>query len=108
MKFIEAYDSKHDFTKTELKDIILYHSYGKEDLKLVSEDYSEVLNRWTRPVTTIFEVNGRYFAFNWEQGLTEYQEDYFPFNPVEVVKKEETRLVTVTRWREKNENNRQN
>ena len=105
MKFLKDYDSDHEFTKDELKELIYCHHYKKEPLELVDENFSSDLDRWTRSVTTILKAEDRYFRFTWEQGLTECQENYFPFNPVEVVKKEETRLVTVTSWREKNENN---
>lgn len=43
---------------------------------------------------TIIEVDGRYFQINWSQGLTEYQEDDFSYQPFEVEEKIETIQVS--------------
>ena len=40
--------------------------------------------RWTRSVESIIEVEGRLFSIDWEQGLTESQENNYPNQPVEV------------------------
>ena len=31
--------------------------------------------RWEQPMTTILKINDRYFAIDWERGLTEMQEN---------------------------------
>lgn len=71
------------------------------DNKHVSEEYGEN-ERWTRPVTTIVEVFGRYFRICWEEGLTEMQSNRYYEQPVEVTKHtyEKTIVVTVTEWNE--------
>ena len=53
--------------------------------------------RWTRYIETIIEVNGRLFSINWERGLTEYQENSYDYQPVEVERYQET--VVVTKYR---------
>lgn len=57
--------------------------------------------RWSRSVTTIIELNGRFFAVDWEEGLTECQEDEFHYQPREVIKHEYEKVITVTEWLEK-------
>lgn len=47
-------------------------------------------------MTTIFKVSNRFFAIDWEQGLTECQENFYNEQPYEVIKKE--KVVTVTEW----------
>ena len=50
--------------------------------------------RWTEDMTTIFKVLGRFFAIDWQRGLTEFQENFYNEQPYEVIKKE--KVVTVT------------
>lgn len=52
--------------------------------------------RWEEYMTTIFKVSNRFFAIDWEQGLTECQENFYNEQPYEVIKKE--KVVTVTEW----------
>ena len=77
--------------------------------KLVDRFEIEVENgsnrRWSRTNTSICQVGDRYFKVEWEQGLTENQEDYYGEQPVEVELFEEERTVTKTfmyrEWKEK-------
>lgn len=55
--------------------------------------------RWSRSVTTIVQLGDRYFAIEWEEGLTEMQENEFYEQPYEVEKTEKT--VVVTEWKAK-------
>ena len=43
--------------------------------------------RWTRTNTTIVNLMGRHFSIDWEEGLTECQEDEFYNQPIEVMQK---------------------
>lgn len=52
--------------------------------------------RWTRPVQTIFEVQGRLFALDWEEGLTESQDHEFFEQPYEVEKR--TKVIEVNEY----------
>lgn len=40
----------------------------------------------------------RYFGIDWQRGLTEYQDDSFPYPPKEVKKHTYEKTVTVTEW----------
>lgn len=55
--------------------------------------------RWTRTVTTIVELCGRFFSIDWEEGLTECQENEFNSQPIEVYKNTYEKTITVTEWR---------
>jgi hypothetical protein len=54
--------------------------------------------RWTRGVTTIVELKGRFFSVDWEEGLTESQENEYYNQPYEVVKHTYEKTITVTEW----------
>jgi hypothetical protein len=56
--------------------------------------------RWSRSVRSILEIGGRYFALDWDEGLTEMQENEFYNQPIEVEKKEYPKTITVTEWNE--------
>jgi len=42
--------------------------------------------RWSRSVRTIMKLDNRFFAVEWEKGLTENQENCFNNQPYEVTK----------------------
>ena len=52
--------------------------------------------RWSRSVTSIVQLGERYFSIDWEEGLTEMQENEYDNQPVEV--KQKTEMVEVTKW----------
>jgi hypothetical protein len=54
--------------------------------------------RWTRSVTSIIIINDRFFRVEWENGLTESQENEFYNQPYEVEKKTYEKTITVTEW----------
>ena len=60
--------------------------------------------RWSRSVRSIVKIGERYFALDWEQGLTECQDNEFDNQPIEVEKKEYPKTIIVTEWIEKNDN----
>ena len=56
--------------------------------------------RWERHNQIIVEIDGRFFQVEFEEGLTEEQEnEYWPQVAVEVVKKE--KQVTIAYWEKK-------
>lgn len=55
--------------------------------------------RWTRSVESIVEMHGRYFCIDWEEGLTEYQENEFFNQPYEVERNTYEKTITVTEWK---------
>ena len=87
-EFLERYDSGGEFTETEVRELIYEGNFVDE---IEGNDH-----RWDREVTTIIEVDGRYFAIDWRRGLTECQENWFDNQPREVTKT--TRMVEVTEW----------
>ena len=51
-------------------------------IKILDESYSGLKNRWHIPTNIVFSVfdaneNERCFSLEYEEGLTEYQEDFF-------------------------------
>lgn len=87
-EFLERYDSGGEFTETEIKGLVDRGNFVDE---IEGDDH-----RWDREITTIIEVDGRYFAIDWRRGLTEYQGNWFDNQPREVTKT--TRMVEVTEW----------
>ena len=85
-------DSGEELTETELSELCW-------NFNVVDISYGEN-RRWSRSIRSIIEICGRYFALDWEAGLTEYQENEFYNQPVEVEKKEYTKTITVTEWNE--------
>ena len=70
-----------------------------DELVEVDRIYGEN-RRWTRSVRSIFEVEGRFIALDWEEGLTEQQDDVFYDQPIEVEKHEYEKTIIVTEWKE--------
>lgn len=54
--------------------------------------------RWTRTNTTIILLCGRYFSIEWEEGLTEYQDNQYLSQPVEVTLHTYEKTITVKEW----------
>ena len=74
---IKKIDAKEKLDENEIADLLY-------EAELVEEEASEKLDRWSRSITTIVEYDGRYFQIDWEQGLTEMQDNSYPYQPVEV------------------------
>lgn len=76
----------------------------EKELSMLPYEFNEVerINgenrRWLRSVTSIIEIGGRYFKLQWEQGLTESQENEFYNQPYEVEKNTYEKTITVTEW----------
>lgn len=76
-----------NLSENELADFVYD---GPQVFEIKGED-----RRWERTNTTIFKIKDKYFAIDWEQGLTEEQEDSFNEQPYEVYK--HTKQVTETK-----------
>ena len=74
--FLKKFDNKEKFTEEELRELI----FGGYEVDLI---VGENL-RWNRYVTSIIEINDRFFAIEWSQGLTELQLNEFDEQPYEV------------------------
>lgn len=86
-------DNGIELDRKDLKKLI-----GNFDIK---EDYGEN-GRWTRSVTTICQLGERYFSVDWKEGLTEFQENEYCHQPIEVELKEYEKVVKVREWIPKN------
>lgn len=91
--FLEKFEKGEEFTEDELIHVV---NEFNEVETIKGDD-----RRWTRDMTTIVEVNSRYFAIYWEHGLTEEQPDMFYNQPREVIKKEYEKTIVVKEWIEK-------
>ena len=87
---IEKIDKGEKLNEKELKTLVF-------EFKEVDREYGEN-RRWTRSVYSVIELCGRYFRICWEEGLTEYQENEFYYQPEEVEKKTYEKTITVTKW----------
>lgn len=77
-----------DLTEKEIKQCI----FGN-----IGEYIDEIeldMRRWTQTIKTIIEINKQLYAIKWYRGLTECQENEFPYQPYKV--KKETRVITKT------------
>lgn len=77
-QFLKRYDTKSPFNEVELKNIIW--DTGKTVVTIEGDS-----GRWHKEITTIKQVDNRYFKIIWDQALTEQQENEYFFQPVECV-----------------------
>lgn len=91
-EFLELYDAGKEFKWNELAAM----AYGEIGKIVCEEEGSE--GRWTRGMSTVFEVKGRFFIIDWERGLTELQENEFYKQPYEVVGECHEKTIVVTNW----------
>lgn len=93
---------REHFEEIMVKKILDGEKLSEKELKAISEYEIDRENgenrRWSRTVTSILEMCGRYFSLEWEEGLTEYQDNEFYNQPYEVVKKTYQKTITVTEW----------
>lgn len=85
---VSKIDRHENLTEDELK---IIRGYSIEDIE--GEE-----SRWTRHIESIISMCGRFFALDWERGLTEYQENGYYNQPYEVEKKTVTKTITVVEW----------
>lgn len=86
---LDKITNKLVLSEDEICDLIMYFEvdriYGDND-------------DWTRPVRTIVELDSRYFEIDWEEGLTECQENIYMNQPFEVELYTSKRLVEIKNW----------
>ena len=78
---------KEELTEEELEGLVFWGRH-------VAERKSNELDRWTRDVQTIIDIDGYLYAIDWREGLTEEQENFFWTQPYKV-KKETKKVVTI-------------
>ena len=87
---VQKIDNGEALTEDELKALVWeYHNVAR----IEGEN-----RRWTRTVRSVIKLCGRYFEIEWEQGLTESQEDQFFEQPYEVEQDTYKKVVEVHNW----------
>ena len=80
-EFLRLYDNKEEIPDFILRQVLCNN-------RIIAEEFGEN-RRWTRSAVTVIEIptenETRLFAIDWEEGLTEYQENiYWSATEVEV------------------------
>lgn len=87
---VQSIDNGQELTEDELKALVWKcHSVAR----IEGEN-----RRWSRTVRSIIELCGRYFEVDWEQGLTENQDNQFFDQPFEVELDTYEKVVSVQNW----------
>lgn len=83
---VEKIDGKIELTEDEVRNLVFREAH---------EVMSGENRRWSRTISSLFEHDDRLFMVDWEQGLTESQENMFYDQPYEVEKTVTTRTIEV-------------
>lgn len=87
-KILNKIDKKYKLTEKEIQ-VFMNDNFQVDEIEGVE-------HRWYREITTIIERNNRYFAIEWNRGLTECQEHEFPNQPYEVEPKD--KVIVINEW----------
>ena len=101
MTIVEKIVNGIELSDSEVRDLVWEGADGVETVEIIEGDE---LSRWTRGVVHILLVDGNFYRVYFEQGLTEYQENYYPDQKAERVYKKE-KLVMTTTWSTKESDN---
>lgn len=77
---LDKIDKKEDLSKKELSKLV-------DEYSIDYKHYDK--RRWHQQVESIVQIKNRYFSVLWDCGLTEMQENEYPYQPTEVYKEEE-------------------
>ena len=91
-EFLEKFDAGYRFSEFERRSLI----WGS-DLEQVEEKEGDD-HRWQREIRTILKAGDRNFAINWMRALTEFQENEYPWQPVEVQYRQWEEVVVKHEW----------
>ena len=69
------------------------------DFEIESERYCSENIRWTRTIYSVIKLDNKHFMLEWEQGLTENQENSFYEQPYEVECVEMEKVIIVKEWK---------
>ena len=86
---LDGIESGLSLTEAELERVV--EEFGIETMHGTNR-------RWSRTNTTIVQLCDRYFRVEWEEGLTENQENSYTNQPVEVYKHERVKVVRIKDW----------
>lgn len=87
-EYLESLEMEEKLSEQELSDLLDYEIDCQKG----------ECRRWQMSVKSIIKLCDRYFAIDWERGLTEMQENEFFEQPYEVKKVEYEKLIKVTEW----------
>lgn len=99
-EFLKRYDEKDIFDEYELKQLFncdFDFSDTGDEYKIVEEIYGEN-RRWSRMVELYVCINGRYFCFYCDEGLTEHQENEYWQQPEEVREHRYKKMIEIVEW----------
>lgn len=82
-------ERKENLTEKELQTLVWDYQIDIQE---------EDSGRWTKHMRAIVELCGNLYAINYEQGLTECQENEYPYQPVKVKRVELTKTITVIEY----------
>lgn len=109
---LENYEEGSDFYYEHFDEIIFKkisdgEKLSEEELRslvldgnVIETEYGDK-ERWTRSARSIIFLCGKYFALNWQEGLTENQEHFFNEQPYEVELHEYEKTIVVKEWKRK-------
>lgn len=97
------YDYKYTWEERMIKKIEAGEHLTESELRKLVFNFNEVYReegedrRWSRSVLSVIDVNDELYAIEWEEGLTENQENSFYEQPYRVeLKKEEVTIIKTT------------
>lgn len=98
-EFLERYDKGDHFNEDELRDLY-WGDIEAEPGEIIEEcdEEEDEKRRWSQFIYKFIKMNDRYFCFTADIGLTEYQDNSYDFQPVEV--KPVEKIVVITEWHE--------
>ena len=84
-------NNETNFSECELRELVFEYSF---------EEISSGDGRWYKRMTSCIKIGAgdkfRYFAIEWDKGLTENQDHMFDNQPYEVARKIEKKVIEVT------------
>ena len=97
-KIINKINPGEDLTEKELALVVDYFETRRDEGER---------GRWNMEISSLCEIGQRLFVLNWGQGLTEYQENEYLYQPIEVFKEKTTEIipehtVEVIKYKDKN------
>ena len=97
-EFFKLYDKKHTFAEESLRDLWWGDLLEDAEIENVTDVEYEEPCRWSHFEGKVVKIQDRYFSIGRWAGNTEYQEDNYDVQPLEV--KPVEKIVTITEWQE--------
>jgi hypothetical protein len=89
IEILNKIDTGVELDWSELRELV----FGFEVDRIEGDDRC-----WTRTNESIVKLGNRFFSIQWEQGLTECQENEFDYQPKEVISRKRKVTKTITEW----------